>query len=112
MPDVETMLNRLQSMRAELLELQGIRDEGAGTVTLDQSRTGRLSRMDALQRQAMAQHGRQRAEQELRRIDLAIRRCHDGSYGSCLECGEAITAGRLEADPAAELCIACARARD
>jgi DnaK suppressor protein len=42
-------------------------------------------------------------------IDAALLRIKDGSYGRCLRRGEPIGRERLEARPAAELCIECAR---
>ena len=42
-------------------------------------------------------------------IDAALRRIDNGSYGRCLRRGEPIGRDRLEAVPAAELCIDCAR---
>lgn len=42
-------------------------------------------------------------------IDAALGRISDGSYGLCLRRGEPIGRDRLEARPAAELCIDCAR---
>ena len=41
-------------------------------------------------------------------IDAALLRIADGSYGRCLRRGEPIGRDRLEARPAAELCIDCA----
>lgn len=111
-PDIEHFRRLLLHERKELLALQDIRRAAAATVELDQASVGRLSRMDALQQQAMAQDGRQRAELALRRIEAALRRCDDGRYGECLECGEWIDPRRLELDPAATLCIRCAAARD
>ena len=42
-------------------------------------------------------------------IDQALARIRDGSYGFCTRRGEPIGRKRLEARPAAELCIECAR---
>lgn len=42
-------------------------------------------------------------------IDAALARIRDGDYGRCLRRGEPIGRERLEARPAAELCIDCAR---
>ncbi|MGO4784328.1 TraR/DksA family transcriptional regulator [Cryobacterium sp. W22_MBD10_FK3] len=42
-------------------------------------------------------------------IDAALGRIADRSYGRCLRRGEPIGRERLEARPAAELCIDCAR---
>ena len=41
-------------------------------------------------------------------IDAALARIQDGRYGLCLRRGEPIGRDRLEARPAAELCITCA----
>ena len=42
---------------------------------------------------------------KLRRIDAALDRCSEGSYGHCEECEEEISFKRLENQPWAELCI-------
>lgn len=105
----------LDCLRADLIQRRDAlaagsagRAEAAATVELDQQRTGRLTRMDALQSQAMAEATRQRAERELLRIDSALRRLEAGDYGDCLRCGDPIAPGRLQVDPAATLCIDCA----
>lgn len=43
---------------------------------------------------------------ELREIEAAQERIREGTYGTCEECGEAIPYARLQAYPAARLCIA------
>lgn len=43
----------------------------------------------------------------LARIDRALNRIEQGTYGACLKCGAAIPAERLEAIPFAELCVEC-----
>jgi DnaK suppressor protein len=103
---------RLLKLRAEILDLKGARDDSAATVHLDQSSVGRLSRMDALQQQAMAQNAQRRATQSLGRIEAALGRCDDGSYGFCTDCDEPIDPRRLNLDPAATRCIRCAEAHD
>lgn len=45
---------------------------------------------------------------ELRRIDAALGRIDDGSYGICVKCGAEIAPARLEAVPETPLCAACA----
>lgn len=103
---------RLLEMRERIVSLEGTRRAGSEIVELDQTRAGRLSRMDALQQQAMAKAGRSRAATELKRIDAALARIRSGSYGDCLECGAPIGSGRLLAQPAATLCLDCAEARE
>jgi DnaK suppressor protein len=49
----------------------------------------------------------QMKSETLRKIDEAIQRLEDGSYGSCLECAGEIAAARLQALPFAERCRAC-----
>ena len=65
---------RLDEKRAELLELSGISNEARGTVELDQQSVGRLSRMDAMQQQAMAEEVERKRQLDLVRIDRALRR--------------------------------------
>jgi RNA polymerase-binding transcription factor DksA len=48
------------------------------------------------------------ARRHLGEIDAALRRLDDGSYGTCVSCGGAISAARLAARPAAAACITCA----
>jgi hypothetical protein len=50
---------------------------------------------------------RAQLEARLREIIDAQDRLLDGTYGKCVECGEQITAGRLMADPATQLCLKC-----
>jgi len=78
-------------------------------VELDQQSVGRLSRMDALQVQAMASAQSRRRATELRRIRAALARFDEDEYGWCQECGEAIEPRRLDLDPATPFCIACAQ---
>jgi DnaK suppressor protein len=67
--------------------------------------------MDAMQGQAMARASEQRRVTEIARIDAALKRVGDGSFGECLGCGDDIEEKRLAVDPAATLCIDCARSR-
>ena len=108
--DAEHFAARLAEVRETLLATPD--NDAAATVELDQTRVGRLSRMDALQGQAMAQASAGRREQALKRIEAALVRISDGSYGYCLNCDEPIALARLEADPAAPLCVACAERRE
>ncbi|MDX1588438.1 MAG: TraR/DksA family transcriptional regulator [Oleiphilaceae bacterium] len=104
----EHFTNLLIKLRDELLETRAAREESTATVTLDQTSTGRLSRMDALQNQAIAQAGQARAENQLRLIEAALRRLDEDDFGYCLECDEPINPKRLEIDPTCRYCIHCA----
>lgn len=98
----------LVQRRAVLQQVVQTGNDAAATVELDQTRLGRLSRMDALQGQAMSQETQRRREQELRRIAQALKRLDDDEFGECLQCGEMIADGRLTIDPSVSLCIGCA----
>lgn len=99
---------KLLTVRAELESVADSVDEATGVVELDQSKVGRLSRMDAIQGQAMAQASKERREQQLRLIDAALERLDEDEFGLCQECGGSIDPRRLEADPTVLLCIDCA----
>ena len=73
----------LQRREALQSAVQGGND-AASPVELDQTRVGRLSRMDALQGQAMSQETQRRREQELRRIAQALQRIEQGEFGTLL----------------------------
>lgn len=102
--------NQLLALKRSLLQAQVSGDEAEQTVELDQSRVGRLSRMDALQAQAMSKETGRRRRQRLLQIDAALCRIENDDYGCCQECGENIAPARLAFDPAALLCIQCASA--
>jgi DnaK suppressor protein len=93
--------------RREVL-LAGPDTDAAATVELDQTRQGRLSRMDAMQQQAMAAAVDERRGAELARVDAALARIESGDYGLCLGCDEEIAPARLAIDPAATRCVRCA----
>ncbi len=48
----------------------------------------------------------------LRQVKAALRRIHDGSFGTCMECESAISPKRLAAVPWAPRCIQCQEAAD
>ena len=105
---MNAMKRKLESMRHDLENIADAGDDPAAVVQLDQTKVGRLSRMDALQAQAMAKASGERRAVQLREIDAALRRIEEGSYGDCERCDEAINPRRLDADPTARLCIDCA----
>jgi RNA polymerase-binding transcription factor len=107
--ELETFRQRLLELREELLSTSEARDQASDTVHLDQQSVGRLSRMDALQGQALAKAGKERAERQLKMIEAALMRIDNDEYGECKECGEPINPKRLEIDPTSLYCIDCAR---
>ncbi|HEX9905837.1 MAG TPA: TraR/DksA C4-type zinc finger protein [Propylenella sp.] len=108
-------LKRLDRYRPRLLEeLESLEDlaklaaEDARPVELDQQSVGRLSRMDAMQRQAMASATQGRRELRRRQVLGALARMEEDEFGFCAGCGEEIPDARLDADAAAHRCVRCA----
>ena len=112
MADHDASRRLLLERQAALREEVSAGESATKTVKLDQSRVGRLSRMDALQAQAMANASARHRDHELKRIAAALRRLDAGEDGDCDECGEAIARARLEVDPAASLCVKCAEIQE
>ena len=107
--DVEKFRILIQNRLDELEQEDAMGEAGQATVELDQQAVGRLSRMDALQNQAMAKAQANRRLGSRSRLQAALRRLDEGEFGYCEDCGEDIAQARLELDPAAAKCIQCAR---
>lgn len=92
-------------MKADIIE--GFDSEQDATVELDQSRVGRLSRMDALQGQQMAMEMKRRNTEKLLAIENALKRIETETFGECFICDQPIALKRLELDPTYTRCIDC-----
>ena len=100
-----------QRIRQELVETVQLIEESKeyrAPVELDQQSVGRLSRMDAMQQQAMAQNLTRRRQQRKVALERTLSRIRDQEFGYCVECGEPIAVRRLEIDPTFETCVRCA----
>ncbi|WP_340118906.1 TraR/DksA family transcriptional regulator [Pelagibius sp. 7325] len=106
--DLCAFRDRLVARRRELLDLAASSADSRKPVELDQTKVGRLSRMDALQNQAMSLEAQRRRKRELLRIEASLKRLETGDYGYCVACGEQIPLRRLELDPTLPTCIGCA----
>lgn len=108
--DVKTLQKHIEHLeRARAGAVETIESLAAADVPveLDQTLQGRLSRIDAMTQQQMARASRARLQVELGRIDAALIRCRNGSYGICCRCDELLDPQRLVADPAAPMCVEC-----
>ena len=91
--DMNRIATQLRERAAELTaQSEGARESRA-PVELDQQSVGRLSRMDAMQIQAMG---------------TTLKRIAAGEYGYCVGCGEQIAPARLVLIPTTETCVDCA----
>lgn len=106
--DLEIARKRLAARQTDLEEMSKLSEEARSTVMLDQQAVGRLSRMDSMQQQAMAEAQERQRQRDLLRIEMAERRIRQDDYGYCTECDSEIPDGRLEIDPMAEKCVGCA----
>ena len=98
----------IQARLTEISQHDTLGAEGQSVVALDQQSIGRLSRMDALQNQAMAKAQQTRRTRERTRLQRALTALDEGEYGYCETCGDDIPVPRLKLDPAATRCVSCA----
>jgi len=78
-----------------------------GPVQLDQQTVGRLSRIDALINDGLAQGSMSRAGEEAGLIERALERIESGTYGFCETCEAPIDVDRLLAIPETLHCAGC-----
>lgn len=109
--DIDMARKRLAALRAELAGQSELSRNTRMPVELDQQAGGRLSRMDAIQHQKMAEAAERGRKRDLLRIEMAERRLAHGDHGYCTECGGEIPGGSLAIDPMAEKCVTCAGRR-
>ena len=107
-PTKEVFRLRLLKALEKLGKEDALGAEGQQIVQLDQQAVGRLSRMDALQNQAMAKATAARRATQRRRLHAALARLEDGEFGYWDDCGDPIPAARLDLDPCACKCVSCA----
>ena len=68
---------------------------------------GRLSRIDAIQMQGMAQMNRHQLQIRRQQVEAALAAMAAGSYGACRHCKGPIALPRLEALPEVPFCLSC-----
>jgi DnaK suppressor protein len=98
---------KLLRLKLELQDQGKASGDAGEPVELDQSRVGRVTRMDAMQSQQMALEVGRRRQQQLIRIEGALRRIEAGEYGYCFVCGGQIDERRLSIDPTHTRCMRC-----
>jgi DnaK suppressor protein len=106
--NLSSFSTQLHALKLDVLQTSALASNAAQPVELDQNRVGRLSRIDAMQGQAMAQANVERQEMLLTEIERALTEIESGEYGRCVACDEFIAVARLEADPVTQRCIVCA----
>lgn len=103
--DIQYFFRLLQEMAQSLRESGEVMRESMsenGEVFADPA-----DRASAESDKAFALRLRDRERQLLRKIEEAIERIEEGTYGICEECGDDISVARLKARPVTQLCIEC-----
>ncbi len=95
----------LRQLQKELRDLEDATREGSQPVDLDEP-IGRLSRMDAMQQQAMSAANRRRNKLRLQLVNAALKMDPD-DYGICKKCDEDIGYARLKVRPESPFCVIC-----
>ncbi len=106
--DLKNYQALLLDLKKTLMKEDDALTDASAVVELDQTRVGRLSRMDALQGQAMSKAVQARRQQQLKEVNLALKRIDSNDFGFCQNCDEQIARQRLDINPAVRLCIKCA----
>ncbi len=109
---VSELKQKLLTLLKELKEAVDLKKDSTKPVELDQPAIGRLSRMDALQHQHMAEATMRQAKLRYQAVQAALRAITAGEYGECRNCGEYISYKRLCVKPEAALCIECQSGRE
>ena len=110
--DLKYFKKRLEERLKDIIEGQENKKIGPAPIELDQARIGRLSRMDAIQQQAISKAASHLIDMERQRIQSALARMRADEYGYCIVCEQDIVEGRLQFDPSVLICISCAEEKE
>ncbi|MDH3602493.1 MAG: TraR/DksA family transcriptional regulator [Candidatus Tectomicrobia bacterium] len=111
-PDqLEDLRQKLLALQDDLTTLLDVSADSARPVSLDQP-IGRLSRMDAIQDQQMAQANRRGYELRLRQVQAGLSAMDEGDYGYCKKCEDPVGYARLGVRPEAPFCLPCQEAQE
>lgn len=105
--DLARVRERIVSLQAELGQLEILSEHSDQPVELDQSRFGRLTRMDALQARELALEAKRRRQVRRMRLAGALLRLETDEFGYCHVCGNELDPRRLELDPTLTRCVVC-----
>ena len=104
--EIEIILQELK-LRLEKDISEG--KESSQPVTLDQQSVGRVSRIDAIQRQQIQLSIIKGLRQRMSMVKVALSRLSSEDFGYCSLCEEPIELKRLKARPDSPLCLPCAK---
>ena len=111
-PEQSQQLQReLVALQQEIERLLASSRDAAKPVDLEQP-IGRVSRIDAIAQQEMAQASRAGMALRAKQVGAALERLAGGSYGACVSCEENVGYARLKARPETPFCLACQSRRE
>ena len=109
---IEVQRSALEQLKRDLQAQLDASASAAKPVELDQTAVGRISRVDSMQSQAMAQATRQAMLIQLMQCDAALQAVEKGEYGACRMCEDPIGIKRLNVKPEAPFCLGCQQSAD
>ena len=105
--DLTNFKTNLLDLKREILEIEIASSGSKKPVALDQSSVGRVTRIDAIQRQQMAVESSRRRTDAMLKIEAALLRIQSHEFGICVKCGDDIAIARLDIDPTFVKCVNC-----
>lgn len=108
--DIQSLKGALEDHRREILKNAKVIKVDFEVATDDRLDEVDLALNDVEQGMQMRLGNRENLY--FKKVEEALLRIKDGTYGLCLDCGKSIGLKRLEARPTAELCIECKEAAE
>ena len=104
--DLDTLKKMLEEERRKILHhLEEISDTSVSDLDLTTGDSVDIASLE-INQSALQKIGK-RETYLLKKIDLALKKMDEETYGECESCGEEIAVARLMARPVAQLCIDC-----
>jgi DnaK suppressor protein len=97
----------LSEVQEKMRDVRTVASAGDGQGVLDAEETSQADIQDDIEFALI-----QMKSETLNKINEALRRLEEGTYGNCFECGEEIAEARLRALPFAVRCKDCEEARE
>ena len=105
MEDIKNkLLSEIQKTERQIVEYKEMTKPVAPDVAI-----GRISRMDAINNQAVTKASLRQAENKLMKLNIVLSKIGDKDFGLCLSCRKPIPLGRILIRPESMHCVSCAK---
>ena len=108
---IEQFKRRLESQREEAFHLLHRVSDESRSIDTDIPQDSGDQSINTISKEFLFQQGSQRRN-TVRRIEAALSRIEEGTFGVCAECSEEIPIRRLEALPWTDSCLHCQEQRE